>query len=101
LLSAFENQLRIQIKKFISDMNAIEKANHKFHPTPLSSSFIDGCISSGVCSTGGGAIYNLSRVQCVGAVDAGDSLFAIKKAVFEEKSLSFKELIREFRFHRE
>lgn len=97
LLSAFENQLKIQIEKFISDMHAIEKANHKFHPTPLSSSFIDGCISSGVCSTGGGAIYNLSGVQCVGAVDTGDSLFAIKKLVFEEKSLSFKELISELK----
>ena len=97
LIDAFENQLRTQIKKFISDMHTIERANHKFHPTPLSSSFIDGCISSGICSTGGGAIYNLSGVQCVGAVDAGNSLFAIKKAVFEEKSLSFKELISELK----
>ncbi len=97
LLEAFENQLRILIKKFISDMHAIERANHKFHPTPLSSSFIDGCISSGVCSTGGGAIYNLSGVQCVGAVDAGDSLFAIKKAVFEDKSMNFAELIKELK----
>ncbi len=97
LLVAFKNQLEIQLEKFISDMNAIEKANHKFRPTPLSSSFIEGCISSGTCSTGGGAIYNLSGVQCVGAVDAGDSLFAIKKAVFDEKILSFRELIKELK----
>lgn len=97
LTEAFENQLKVQIEKFISDMHAIEKANNKFHPTPLSSSFIEGCISSGVCSTGGGAIYNLSGVQCVGAADAGDSLYAIKKAVFEEKTLSFKELISELK----
>jgi len=97
LLQAFEKQLSIQIEKFISDMHAIEKANHKFRPTPLSSSFIDGCISSGLCSTGGGAIYNLSGVQCVGAVDAGDSLYAIKKAVFDDKIISFKELIKELK----
>ena len=97
LLLAFKNQLKIQLDKFISDMNAIEKANHIFRPTPLSSSFIEGCISSGLCSTGGGAIYNLSGVQCVGAVDAGDSLFAIKNIVFDEKTLSFKELIKELK----
>jgi len=97
LQEAFEKQLSIQIEKFISDMHAIEKANHKFRPTPLSSSFIDGCISSGLCSTGGGAIYNLSGVQCVGAVDAGDSLYAIKKAVFDDKIISFKELIKELK----
>ncbi|NOR87911.1 MAG: formate acetyltransferase [Bacteroidales bacterium] len=97
LLKAFEKQMQVQIKKFISDMHAIEKANHLYHPTPLSSSFIEGCISSGICSTGGGAIYNLSGVQCVGAVDAGDSLYAIKKAVFDEKKISFKELISEMK----
>lgn len=97
LLAAFEKQLKHQIQLFISDMYAIEKANHKFHPTPLSSSFIEGCISSGICSTGGGAVYNLSGVQCVGAADAGDSLFAIKKAVFDDKTLSFKELISELK----
>jgi formate C-acetyltransferase len=33
----------------------------------------------------------------VGAVDAGDSLFAIKKVVFEDKSLNFTELIKELK----
>ncbi len=97
LLSTFENQLKLKFNSFISDMHAIEKANHKFHPTPLSSSFIEGCISSGTCSTGGGAIYNLSGVQCVGAADAGDSLYAIKKAVFDDKTISYSELISELK----
>ncbi len=96
-LKAYENQLKKQIEYFISVMNAIEKANHIHRPTPLSSSFIDGCISSGKCSTGGGAIYNLSGIQCVGAVDAGDSLYAIKKAVFDDKSITYKELTSELK----
>ena len=94
---AFEKQLKYQIEYFLSDMKAIEEANHKFHPTPLSSSYIDGCIASGVCSTGGGAIYNLSGVQCVGAVDVGDSLFAMKKLVFDEKTIAYQELISELK----
>lgn len=97
LLRAFEKQLKIQLEKFIIDMKAIEKANHELHPTPLSSSFIEGCIESGKCSTGGGAVYNLSGVQCVGAVDAGDSLYAIKKVVFEDKDLSYVELISQLK----
>lgn len=93
LLVAFENQLKIQLKAFITDMRVIEKANHELHPTPLSSSFIEGCIESGICSTGGGATYNFSGVQCVGAVDAGDSLYTIKNAVFENEVITYKELI--------
>ena len=94
---AFEKQLKHQIEYFISDMKAIEEANHKFHPTPLSSSYIDGCVKSGICSTGGGAIYNLSGVQCVGAVDVGDSLFAMKKLIFDEKTIGYQELISELK----
>lgn len=97
LLVAFEEQMQSRIHDFAGVMKAIEKANHKYHPTPLSSSFIEGCLSSGTCSTGGGATYNLSGVQCVGAVDAGDSLYAIKKAVFDNKILSYKKLISELK----
>jgi formate C-acetyltransferase len=97
LLEAFQKNLKRELELFISDMHAIERANHLYRPTPLSSSFIEGCIASGTCSTGGGAVYNLSGVQCVGAVDTGDSLYAIKEAVFEKNLISFKELIREMK----
>jgi len=94
LITEFKKIMRLELEKFIEDMHAIEKANHLFRPTPLSSSFIEGCITSGVCSTGGGALYNLSGVQCVGAVDTGDSLFAIKEAVFEKKIIGMKALLK-------
>ena len=97
LLAAFQKNLKQEIELFVSDMHAIERANHLFRPTPLSSSFIEGCITSGTCSTGGGAVYNLSGVQCVGAVDAGNSLYAIKEAVFEKRLISYKMLISELK----
>lgn len=96
-LTAFEKQMETDLTFFLSDMMAIEKANHRYHPTPLSSSFIVGCIQSGVCSTGGGAKYNFSGIQCVGAADTGDSLYAIKKMVFDEKRMSLEELKQELK----
>ncbi len=96
---AFEKNLKSQIKRLIADLHSIEKANHKFHPTPLSSTYIDGCIESGTCSVAGGAVYNLSGVQCVGAVDIGDSLYAIKKAVFDDAFIGYNELLAELKLN--
>jgi len=90
---AFEIQLSFKLNKLILDLKAVESANRKLHPTPLTSMLLDGCLKSGVCSTAGGAVYNFSGIQCVGPVDTGDALYAIEQAVFVEKRISLKNLV--------
>ena len=90
---AFETQLSHGIEKLIKDLQAIEMANAKYHPTPLTSMLLDGCLQRGVCSTSGGATYNFSGIQCVGPADTGDALYAIEQAVFREKRLALPELV--------
>ena len=85
---AFEAQLNFFFKRLIGDLHLVEKANHKEHPTPLSSALLDGCLRSGRCSTGGGAVYNFSGIQCVGPADTGDALYAIDRAVFRERRMT-------------
>lgn len=94
ICSAFESQLEYMLKKLVRDLKAIEIANSRFHPTPLSSALLEGCISSATCSTNGGAKYNFSGIQCVGPMDAGDALYAIEKSVFEDNKLSLSELVQ-------
>ncbi|MEW6334575.1 MAG: pyruvate formate lyase family protein [Thermodesulfobacteriota bacterium] len=93
LLAAFEAQLRFFVRRLIGDLQLVEKANHREHPTPLSSALIEGCLTSGRCSTGGGALYNFSGIQCVGPADTGDALQAIDRAVFRERRLSLPGLV--------
>jgi pyruvate formate-lyase/glycerol dehydratase family glycyl radical enzyme len=90
---AFEAQLRHRIGLLVADLQAVELANRRLHPTPLTSMLVDGCLESGRCSTAGGAKYNASGVQCVGPVDTGDALYAIETAVFEERRLGLGELV--------
>jgi formate C-acetyltransferase len=90
---AFEAQLAFMLGQLIDRLQAIEKANRRFHPTPLTSMLLDGCLASGRCSTAGGAFYNFSGIQCVGPVDTGDALFAIEKAVYKERRYSLKTLV--------
>ncbi len=91
---AFLIQLENKISQLISDLSTIEVGNKELHPTPLTSSLLEGCIEKGLCSTAGGATYNFSGIQCVGPTDAGDALYAIEQAVFNDKKLTMKALIQ-------
>lgn len=93
LKAAFEAQLRFQLEKMIVELQAVEVANRRYHPTPLTSMLLDGCLESGTCSTAGGARYNFSGIQCVAPADTGDALYAIDQAVFVEKKISLPQLI--------
>jgi formate C-acetyltransferase len=95
--TAFEKQLAFQLSKLIEDLQAIELANRKYHPTPLTSSLLEGCIESGSCSTAGGASYNFSGIQCVAPADTGDSLYAIEQAVFIDKKISLPDLVAQLK----
>ncbi|MBN1534192.1 MAG: formate acetyltransferase [Spirochaetes bacterium] len=90
---AFEAQLRRKMGDLIRDLRAVELANRRYHPTPLTSMLIDGCIDAGRCSTAGGARYNFSGVQCVAPADTGDALFAVERAVFQEGRYTMKGLV--------
>jgi pyruvate formate-lyase/glycerol dehydratase family glycyl radical enzyme len=91
--AAFETQLRFKMDHLIRDLRAVEEANRKYHPTPLTSMLIEGCLESGVCSTAGGALYNYSGIQCVAPADTGDALRAIQKLVLADGKMNMPELL--------
>ena len=54
-------------------------------PSPFESLLLGGCLDSGVCAEHGGAKYTLAGVNMLGFGTLVDSLYAIKKLVFDEK----------------
>ena len=58
-------------------------------PAPIYSALLEGCIESGKGMTEGGAKYNTSGASLIALADVIDSLTAIKRLVFDEKSYSF------------
>ncbi len=92
--AAFEAQLDFGLSRLLVDLQAVERANARLHPTPLSSMLLDGCIEQATCSTAGGARYTFSGIQCVGGPDTGDALYAIERLVFVERRLGLPELVK-------
>lgn len=82
------------VKLMVEGSNIVDIGHKEFAPVPLLSCFIDNCLECGKDITFGGAKYNFSGVQGIGIANLSDSLYALKKIVFEEKRLSFKELVK-------
>lgn len=79
--------------KMVEGSNIVDEAHANFAPTPLLSTFIDGCLEKGIDVSDGGAKYNFSGVQGIGTANLSDSLYILKKAVFEEEKLTVEELV--------
>ena len=61
-------------------------------PKVFTSSLIDDCLENGLSMEEGGARYNVGALPMIGTVDAGNSLAAVKRLVFEEEKITMAEL---------
>jgi len=71
----------------------LEKTYRTVRPTPVNSIVTQGCLEKGKDVTWGGGLYDLTSIQAAGLADAGDSLYAIKKLVFDEKRMSLSAFV--------
>ena len=97
VIRAFQAQLDFRVDKLVDDLRLVEKGNRKYHPTPLSSMLVEGCLESGKDLTEGGALYNSSGIQAVGLADVADSLAALDEKVFQTGRLGIDELVSALR----
>ena len=93
LIELFRVQLAFALQHLLVDLQAIERANADWHPTPLTSMLIDGCLAKARDVTEGGALYNGSGVQGVGVVEVGDSLAAVESVVFRSGQASMAQVV--------
>ena len=89
---AYKQQMEYMISLLVNADNAIDMAHKDRCPLPFQSSMVDDCIKRGKSLQEGGAIYNFTGPQGFGIANMADSLYAIKKLVFEEKKFTLSEL---------
>lgn len=94
LLAAFEKQVKHFAEIKIAGSNVIEKIFMDNMPTPFLSLIIDDCVANGTDYLSGGARYNTNYIQGVGMGTMTDSLTALRKHVFEEKTISLPDFVK-------
>jgi len=97
LLERLKRQLDHLVDQLMEDLQPIEQANAEYHPTPLTSALLQGCMETGIDASSGGARYNGSGVQGVGVADLADSLSAIEHVVFRRQLCDMRTLLRALR----
>lgn len=89
---AYKKQMDYAISLLVNADNAIDMAHAERCPLPFLSSMVDDCMKRGRTVQEGGAIYNFTGPQGFGVANMADSLYAVKKLVYEEKKITMKEL---------
>ena len=93
LYGAFEKQLNYFVDLKIRVNNYIEHMYAWYAPAPFLSVVIRDCIANGKDYNNGGPRYNANYIQCCGIGTVTDSLSAIKRHVFQEKTVAMDRLL--------
>ena len=76
------------------DISTLEWNMERDHPTPLGSAVTYDCVERGMDMVDGGARYNWGDGVCLaGSVDATNCLAAMKKLIFDDKSVSMEKMV--------
>lgn len=92
LWSAFYTQLEYFTRRTTLAMNLIIEAIAQHAPHIYCSVITEGCLDKGKDSAAGGAKYNYVGIQAVGIADTVDSLYVLKKMVFEDQKISLEKM---------
>jgi trans-4-hydroxy-L-proline dehydratase len=93
LLNAFRAQLNHFIMIKIRGNNIIERIFSRHLPVPFLSILIEDCIKKGTDYVAGGARYNTSYIQGVGLGTMTDCLAALKRHVYDNKTIAMQEML--------
>ena len=88
---AYKKQMEYCISLLVNADNAIDTAHADRCPLPFLSSMVDDCMKRGKTVQEGGADYNFTGPQGFGIANVADSLYAVRKLVFEEKKVTLSE----------
>ena len=88
---AYKKQMEYCISLMVNADNAIDVAHSERVPLPYESCMVDDCLSRGLSVQEGGAVYNFTGPQGFGIANMADSLYAIRKLVYEDKKVSMEE----------
>jgi formate C-acetyltransferase len=91
---AYQKQMNYMIELLVNADNSIDVAHAERCPLPFLSGMIEDCIGRGKSVQEGGAIYNFTGPQGFGIANMTDSLYAVRKLVFEEKQVTMSEFKR-------
>jgi formate C-acetyltransferase len=91
--NAFLKLMKIMIDLTVKSSNIKDMVHAENYPNPFISMTTEGCIDNAIDLLQGGAKYNFNTISSGGFATVADSLYALKKIVFEDKELRMEEML--------
>lgn len=91
---AYKEQIRACVDIIHQVTEIKDQAHIELSPCPYISTILKGCIENATDATSGGAQYNFNSISGRGLATAVDSLLAVRQFVYEDKSVSWNELLK-------
>jgi formate C-acetyltransferase len=93
--AATKKQMEYLVDTAVHGLLMGEKVIAQYNELLIQSMFTDDCIERGKGVANGGAVYNVGpALTLIGLADIANSLAAVKKCVFDDKSVSMEELLK-------
>jgi len=96
-VAAYKQQVEHAARLVVHCCNRGQLIQIEREPLPLYSTLTDNCIARGRDIHDGGALYNYHSIMVYGVPNVADSLLAVKKAIYEEGSVSAGQLLEALR----
>lgn len=91
---AFLASIRHEVDRIMVLRTTYWSKRYEIAPSVLFSAFLDDCIPRGLDIANGGAKWNMYTFLLTGLSNCVDSLMAIKKFVYDDKTISMEDLIQ-------
>ena len=88
----YAKELQYLLDWNVSFCNMFELMYGHYFPCIVASTLMEGCLESGKDVHQGGAKYNRTGITAVGTANIADSLMAIKKLCFDDKTVTTREM---------
>ncbi len=92
IMEAYNKAILHYMELQVSADNINDLAMEELVPDAFSAGLVEDCLGRGKTVKEGGAVYDMISGALVGGPNVGNSLYAIKKAVFDEKLITLEEL---------
>ncbi len=93
LWNAYVTQMTYFLERSLACIQAAERAWPQINPSPMIAGTFKHCVSRGKDIGEGGPLYNGVGFVGAGLANACDSLFALKKTIFEDKRYTMDEML--------
>lgn len=93
LYKRIEKNISYYVELITQGSDIVDLGHREFAPTPFLSSLVLDCVENGRDLTEGGARYNFSGIQGIGQANFSDSMYVLKKMVFENKEIDFDTML--------